>query len=183
MRKSALLIALFMSATFMTGFNMNAKINKLEEDEYTHFMALRVYMDPPNAKGERKKDERKEYLKLKTRVERDQWLKDKGLWDKFYQYPPHIREKIADGAVQLGWDKHMVYMSWGRPFKRQRVAGRQAYRSERFTYRFEVRKDGAQQSWVRNSKDTYAAQKLYKRELIIDDDKVAELSGEIPAKW
>ena len=53
MRKSALLIALFMSATFMTGFNMNAKINKLEEDEYTHFMALRVYMDPPNAKGER----------------------------------------------------------------------------------------------------------------------------------
>ena len=98
MRKSALLIALFMSATFMTGFNMNAKINKLEEDEYTHFMALRVYMDPPNAKGERKKDERKEYLKLKTRVERDQWLKDKGLWDKFYQYPPHIREKIADGT-------------------------------------------------------------------------------------
>ena len=72
-------------------------------------------MDPPNAKGERKKDERKEYLKLKTRAERDQWLKDKGLWDKFYQYPEHIRQKIADGAVQPGWDKHMVYMSWAGP--------------------------------------------------------------------
>jgi len=182
MRKPTLFLALVASVFMSFGFNMAAKINKLDADEYTHFMALRVYMDPPNSKGDRSTADRKEFLKLKTRAERDQWLKDKGLWDKFYQYPPHIRQKIADGAVQVGWDKHMVYMSWGRPYKRQKVAGRTTYRAERFTYRFEVRKDGAHQVWVRNSKDTYAAQRLYIKELIVDDDKVAEMS-ERPAKW
>ena len=182
MRKPTLLLALAASVFMSLGFNMSAKINKLDEDEYTHFMALRVYMDQPNSKGERGNSERKEFLKLKTRAERDQWLKDKGLWDKFYKYPAHIRQKIADGAVQVGWDKHMVYMSWGRPFKRQKVAGRSTYRSERFTYRWEVRKDGAHQVWVKNSKDTYAAQKLYIKELIVDDDVIAEMT-ERPAKW
>ena len=160
MRKSALLIALFMSATFMTGFNMNAKINKLEEDEYAHFMALRVYMDPPNAKGERRKDERKEYLKLKTRAERDQWLKDKGLWDKFYQYPPHIRQKIADGAVQIGWDKHMVYMSWGRPSS---VSEWRGVRPTALALHPLLRgpKGRCPPDLGPKYKDTYAAQKLY----------------------
>ena len=182
MRTPILFLTLLLSMSMSMGFNIANKVNKLEGDEYQHFMALRVYMDAPNARGERSKTERKEFLKLKTRAERVQWLKDKGLWDRFYQYAPHIRQKIAEGDVQMGWDKHMVYMAWGRPYKRQKVAGRSAYRSERFTYRFEVRKDGAHQVWVRNSKDTYAAQRLYIKELIVDDDKVAEIK-EIAAKW
>jgi hypothetical protein len=182
MRKPTLFIALACSVVMSFGFNLSKKIGKLEGEEYQHFMALRVYMDPPNARGERGKDDRKAFFKLKTRPERDEWLKEKGLWERFYKYEPHIRQKISEGDVQIGWDKHMVYMAWGRPYKRQKVAGRNAYRSERFTYRFEVRKDGAHQVWVRNSTDTYQAQKLYIKELIVDDDKVADIRSR-DAKW
>ena len=182
MRTPTLFFALVMAVSMSLGFNLSNKADKLEGDEYQHFMALRVYMDPPNARGERGVDDRKAFFKLKTRAERDQWLKDKGFWDRFYQYAPHIRQKISEGDVQIGWDKHMVYMAWGRPYKRQKIAGRTAYRSERFTYRFEVRRDGAHQVWVRNSKDTYQSQKLYIKELIVDDDKIAEIH-ERPAKW
>ena len=125
-----------------TGCSMSSKLKKLDEEEYDHYMALRVYLDRPDARGVRSKDERKAFFKNKTRAERDQWLKDKGLWDKFYQYDAHIRDKIVQGAVQVGWDKHMVYQAWGMPFVRRKLPGRQAQRSELFVYRFEVRKDG-----------------------------------------
>jgi hypothetical protein len=173
MPRTLLLAALTFALT--TGCSISSKVKKLDDDEYKHYMALRVYLDRPNARGERSKDERKEFLKNKTREERDQWLKDKGVWDKFYQYDEHIREKIVNGGVQVGWDKHMVYQSWGMPFLRRKLPGRQAQRSEMFIYRFEVRQDGVHQVWVKGSKDTYKAQRLYTKELIVDDDKIAEI--------
>ena len=173
MRQTFLLAALTLALS--TGCSMSSKLKKLDEEEYDHYMALRVYLDRPDARGVRSKDERKAFFKNKTRAERDQWLKDKGLWDKFYQYDAHIRDKIAQGAVQVGWDKHMVYQAWGMPFVRRKLPGRQAQRSELFVYRFEVRKDGVHQVWIRGSKDTYKAQRLYTKELIVDDDKIMEI--------
>ena len=165
----------FLTLSLSVGCSLSSKLNKLDTEEYAHYMALRVYMDQPDGSGKRAKTERKEYFKLKTRAERDQWLKDNGLWDRFYQYEPHIRQKIVDGQVQLGWDKHMVYMSWGRPYLRRKIPGRQAQRSEMFIYRFEELRDGAHQVWVEGSKDTYKAVRLYTKELIVDDDKIAEI--------
>ena len=160
---------------FAVGCSISAMVKNLDEEEYSHYMALRVYMDQPDARGDREKKQRKEYLRLKTRAERDQWLKDNGFWDRFYKYQPHIRQKIVDGLVQVGWDKHMVYQSWGYPLIRRRLPGRKAQRSEMFIYRFEELADGSHQVWQEGSKDTYRAVRLYIKEVIVDDDLVAEI--------
>ena len=169
------IILAFLTISLTMGCSLSSKLKKLEDDEYAHYMALRVYMDQPDGAGKRAKTERKAFFKLKTRAERDQWLKDKGLWDRFYQYEPHIRQKIVDGQVQAGWDKHMVYMAWGRPYLRRKLPGRKAQRSEMFIYRFEELQDGSHQVWIKGSKDTYEAARLYTKELIVDDDTVAEI--------
>ena len=83
--RQTFLLAIF-TLVMSTGCSISSKLKKLDEEEYDHYMALRVYLDRPDARGERSKDERKAFFKNKTREERDQWLKDKGLWDKFYQY-------------------------------------------------------------------------------------------------
>ena len=176
------IILALLTLSLTMGCSISSKLKKLDDEEYSHYMALRVYMDPPDGAGKRAKTERKEFFKLKTRAERDQWLKDKGHWDRFYQYDPHIRQKIVDGQVQLGWDKHMVYMSWGRPYLRRKLPGRNAQRSEMFIYRFEELQDGTHQVWVKGSKDTYKAARLYTKELIVDDDKIAEIR-ERDAVW
>lgn len=176
------LALIFVAGSLVAGCSLSSKLKKLDDEEYNHYMALRVYMDQPNARGEREKTERKEFLKLKTRAERDQWLKDQDLWDRFYQYEPHIRQKIIDGAVQVGWDKHMVYQSWGYPLIRRRLPGRQAQRSEMFIYRFEQLADGSHQVWQEGSKDTYKAARLYIKEVVVDDDFVAEIR-EKEATW
>lgn len=173
MRTSMLMTVIAFCLTM--GCSIAGKVKRLEGEEYDHYMALRVYLDQADARGHRPKTERKEFFKNKTREERDQWLKDKGLWDKFYQYAPHIREKIVGGNVQVGWDKHMVYQSWGLPLVRRKLPGRQAQRSEMFVYRFEERQDGVHQVWIKGSKDTYKARRLYTKEVIIDDDKVTEM--------
>ena len=94
------IILALLTISLTMGCSMSSKLNKLDSEEYAHYMALRVYMDQPDGAGKRAKTERKAFFKLKTRAERDQWLKDKGLWDRFYQYEPHIRQKIVDGQVQ-----------------------------------------------------------------------------------
>jgi hypothetical protein len=169
------IILALLTLMLATGCSISSKLKKLDEEEYGHYMALRVYMDQPDGSGKRAKTERKEFFKLKTRAERDQWLKAKGHWDRFYQYAPHIQQKIIDGQVQVGWDKHMIYMAWGRPFLRRKLPGRQAQRSEMFIYRFEELQDHSHQVWVKGSKDTYKAARLYVKELIVDDDKLAEI--------
>ena len=52
---------------------------RLDNQEFDHYYALRVYMS---------EEKRKHYLKLKTRDERDAYLKQLGLWDTFYSYEP-----------------------------------------------------------------------------------------------
>ena len=164
-----------LALSLITGCGISSKMKKLSGDELDHYRALRVYMDQPDARGIRGETERREFLKLKTREERDQWLKDKGHCDRFYQYDAHIREKIVFGQVQEGWTRHMIYMSWGYPYTKRKLPGRQAMRSEMLVYRFEEMEDGAHQVWVQGSKTEYKAVRLYIREVIIDDDRITEI--------
>ena len=142
------------------------KVKNLSNTEFNHYYALRVYMDD---------DQRKTYLKLKTEEERNAYLKELELWDRFYDYEPHIRELIIDGEVQSGWTKDMLYMAWGSPYDRTRLVGRNAVRSEMLTYRFEVQEDGAILLWEPGSKTAYKAVRLFAREVVIDDDNVVEI--------
>lgn len=156
------LILLVALSTGCTGRQMK----RLSDAEFDHFYALRPYMDD---------DARKEYLKLKTEEERNQYLKDQGLWDRFYQYDADQRDEIVAGAVQVGWTKDMVLMSWGAPYDKRKLAGRKATRSEALVYRFEQHEDGALIVWEPNSKTEYKAVRLFRREVILDDDVVAEI--------
>ena len=152
--------------TAMLLLSTGSKIKKLSETEADHYQALRVWMD---------KYDKKAYFKLKTEEERNQWLKDAGLWDRFYQYDPDTREKMLYGEVELGWSRDKVYMSWGSPVSKKRLTGRPAARSELLVYRFEVEKDGNVFPWVPDSKATYKAVDTYQIDCYIDDDVVTEL--------
>jgi hypothetical protein len=174
--------SLLMASLMVVGCSISQLKKKLDSEELNHYRALRVYMDDPDSTGRRKKTDRKEFLSLKTRAERDKWLKDKSLWDRFYKYDAHIREKIVDGSVQVGWDRQMVYMSWGHPFTRKKLPGRKASRSELLTYRFEQMRDGTIQLWVPGSKTEYKAARLFVQELFVDDDKVTEIQQK-DAAW
>ena len=143
-----------------------AKFDRLESAEQDHFTALKIWMD--------KKDQ-KAFFKLKTRADRDAWLKAKGLWKRFYQYDADRREQILAGKVAIGWTKDQVLMAWGPPHSRQRASGRQATRSEVLLYRFEVAEDGTPFVWSPNSKVTHNAIDKYRIELIVDDGTVEEL--------
>ena len=142
-----------------------SKLNRLTEAELDHYRALRVFMD---------EDQEKAWLKLKTTEERDAWLRENGLWDKFYALPPEVREQIVAGKVERGYTRDMVYMTWGPPFQKNRLTGRPAARSELLVYRFEVDKDGYANP-VANPRGDYKAEGRYQMELIVDDDVVTEI--------
>ena len=55
-------------------------------------------------------DARRDYLRLQTEEERNDYLQTAELWDNFYQYEPHIRDLIVAGDVQVGWSKEMLVM-------------------------------------------------------------------------
>jgi hypothetical protein len=158
----------FLAVSAASGCSIDRKLKKLDDQEFQHYYALKVYMDEPQVKT---------YLKLKTRPERDEYLKKRGLWDKYYEYEPHIREAIYNGRVEIGWTKDMVLMAWGRPIDRGRVAGRQASRSERYIYRFEENQEGAILVWEPGSKTQYKAARLFSREVVMDNDVVAEINN------
>ncbi len=160
-----LLLALALSLSAQAGWQN--KVKKLTDTEFDHYYALRAYMND---------DQKKSYLKLKTEEERDQYLKDLGLWDRFYQYDPDTRQQILDGKVEVGWTKDMIEMAWGVPFDKRRLAGRHAQRSELWVYRFEQQKDGGVLVWEPGSKTQYAATRLFERELVLDDDRLVEMS-------
>jgi hypothetical protein len=147
-------------------FSTGSKLKKLSETEQDHYAALRVWMD---------KDDQKAYFKLKTEEERNQWLKDNALWDRFYDHPDYIREQIMFGDVDLGWGQNMVFMAWGKPYRKKRLTGRPAARSELFVYRFEVAADGAIMPWIEGSKATYKAVDMYQLEVYVDDEVVTEM--------
>jgi hypothetical protein len=144
---------------------MGSKLNKLSEGEYAHYRALRVFMEEP---------ERKAWLKLKTSEERDAWLKEHKLWDRFYSHPEDVRKQIVDGDVAIGWTRDMVYMAWGAPFQKQRLTGRPAARSELLVYRFEIDKDGTATPLV-GARADYKAVDHHQTELVVDDDVVTEM--------
>jgi hypothetical protein len=150
------------------------RVKHLDDAEFDHYYALKVYMDDA---------ERKAYLKLKTRDERDKYLQafempgtpPRRLWDLFYQFDEHIRDKIVAGEVQEGWTVEMMMMAWGNPKQSKRLTGRKAVRSWSYIYKFEEQEDGAVLVWEPGSKTEYKAVRLFEREVIVDDDKIVEI--------
>ena len=162
-----------MLLTWLLGCSYERFQKRLDTQEFSHWYALRVYMS---------EEQKKAYLKLKTRDERDNYLKKSGLWDRFYKYDESVREEIIAGDVREGWSRDMLEMSWGAPYERQKAIGRQAVRSEKYIYRFEQQADGVVLLWEPNSKTVYKAVRLFVREVIIDDDVVVKIS-ERDSSW
>lgn len=156
-------------AMLSMGCSYTRHIKNLSNVEFDHYYALRVYMS---------EDQKKVYLKLKTEEERNAYLQEAGLWDRFYSYSDPEREEIIAGDVVVGWTKDKLYMAWGAPYDRARLVGRSAVRSERLVYRFEQHEDGRILLWEDGSKTAYKAARLFTRELIIDDDVVREINEE-----
>ena len=158
--------ALILVLVMLGGCGWESRVKKLSDEEFKAYYALKPYMND---------DTRKAYLKLKTEAERTKYLKSKGLHERFYKFEEHVRQAIVDGAVQTGWTKEMVYMSWGNPFDRRALAGRPASRSEMLVYRFEKQEDGSILVWVPNSKTEYKAIARFIREVYLDNDQVTEI--------
>lgn len=141
-------------------------LKRLNPSEVDHYTALRVWMDD---------DDTKAYKKLKTEDERNEFLKGRGYWSRFYQYPDKTRDEILAGAVEEGWKQDMVYMAWGAPHQKMVLPGRRASRSVQMVYRFEVDAEGRVMVWAPKSKATYSAIDKYQLELIVDDGIVMEI--------
>lgn len=158
MRRTLVLIALLLTA--------GGKLDRLSSTERDHYDALKVYMTDKD---------RKAYLKLKTEDARNGWLKERDLWDRFYQYDTRMRDLILRGKVSPGWSVDQVWMAWGKPHERLAVAGRKAAKSERLIYRFEVDKEGQVFVWTPGSKVTHTAVSKYRQLVTVDDGVVAEI--------
>lgn len=165
-----LLLSLSVACSF------EGKVKRLSETEFTHYYALKPFMSDL---------ERKAYLTLKTEPERNAWLKANGCkeiygekecyWERFYKYTEKQRQAILEGQVKAGdWTKEMVYMAYGAPYDSKKAVGRQATRSEKLLYRMEKHADGSVLVYVENSKTAYKAVERFRREIILDDDVVAE---------
>ncbi|MCB9781033.1 MAG: hypothetical protein H6742_20860 [Alphaproteobacteria bacterium] len=164
-------LALSLSSPAAAGWQ--ARVKFLSDTEFEHYYALRAYMT---------EEQKKTYLKMKTEEERNAFLQELGLWDRFYQYDEAAREKIVSGRVEEGWTKDKLEMAWGVPFDKRKLAGRQAVRSELWVYRFEQQKDGSVLVWEPGSKTQYKAVRLFVREVVLDDDVVKEIR-EQDAAW
>ena len=160
-------------AALLTGCGYKKNVKNLTDSEFDHYYALRVFMS---------EDQVKTYLKKETADERNAYLKEIGLWDRFYKYSDREREQIVRGDVAVGWTQDKVLMSWGDPYEFRKLPGRKAERSELWVYRFEVGEDGAVRVWTKDSKTYYKATRLFVRELTLDDGKVAEIE-EKDAHW
>lgn len=160
-------------AALLTGCGYKKNVKNLTDSEFDHYYALRVFMS---------EDQVKTYLKKETADERNAYLKEIGLWDRFYKYSDREREQIVRGDVAVGWTQDKVLMSWGDPYEFRKLPGRKAERSELWVYRFEKGEDGAVRVWTKDSKTYYKATRLFVRELTLDDGKVAEIE-EKDAHW
>ena len=85
------------------------------------------------------------------------------------------REAIVAGGVERGWTKDMLLMSWGPPYDKQKLVGRDATRSERYIYRFEEQQDGRILLWTEGSKTAYKAARLFTKDVFIDDDRITSV--------
>lgn len=146
-------------------FGAAGKLDRLSEAEKDHYRALRVFMEESDQKA---------WLKLKTEEERNAWLQEQKLWDRFYALTAEQRQSVIAGEVKRGFSRDMVYMAWGNPFQKQRLTGREAERSEMLIYRFEVDKEGFATPVVGKKVD-YKAVDRYQTEVLLDDDVVTEI--------
>ena len=148
------------------GCSYTRHIKRLEAPEQDHWAALRVFM---------KEEQKKNYLTRKTRSERDEFLKSLGLWDKYYSLDEKRREDILSFNVQEGWNQEELLMSWGVPYKKQMEAGsKHGVSAERWIYRFEEHSDKKTGKryiliWEEYSKTEYKADRVFEREVVIDD--------------
>ncbi len=148
-------------------FGAGSKLEKrLTPVEMEHFTGLRVWMDAKQQKA---------FLKLKTEEERNAWLEERGLWERWYKFEQPMRDEILAGGVKVGWPYDALYMSWGKPHERKKMIGRSASRSVLLTYGFEVMEDGADLGWTPDSKATYKAVDKYTVLVYLDDERVGEL--------
>ena len=146
--------------------NAGSKLSRLTDDEYAEYRALRVFM---------KDDEQKEWLKLKTGEERTAWLKEHGLYDKFWSLPEDVRKQVVEGDVENGWSREMVYMAWGAPFQKQRLTGRPASRSELLVYRFEIDRDGVATPLYNAKHASHKMVRQHQTEVYVDDDVITSM--------
>ena len=121
------------------------------------------------------KDVQKTFLRFKTEGERNAFLQERGLWERFYKYDQRIRDMIVAGEVQEGWGEDQMFMAWGEPYDRRRLTGRPASRSELFVYRFEVASDGVVRVWNPSSKTAYKAVDFYQVNVYVDDERISEM--------
>lgn len=159
-RTHVLLLAALLLVTGADG-----RLKRLTATERTHYQALQVWLD---------KADKKAFFKLKTPEARDQFLKDKGLWAKFYDLPKDKREAVSAGDVRVGWTRDMVLMAWGTPVERRNLAVPTATRSELLVYLVEVTADGEALLWVPGSKETHGSVDRYRWEIEIHDGKVVD---------
>ena len=163
------------AALLLTACSWQHRVKYLSDEEFKAYYALKPFME---------EEQQKSYLTLKSEEERNGYLKSIvleqrrppiTLYDLFYNYPENIRQAIVDGAVQEGWTKDMVLMAWGPPFDKKKLVGRPAPRSELLLYKFEKQEDGTVLVFVPGSKTEYKAEERFRREVILDDDKVTEI--------
>ena len=153
-------------------------IKRLENAEFDHYSALKVFMD---------KNQINLYLKKKTRDQRDAYLKELGLWDRFYQYEPNIRDKIVQRDVQVGWNTDMLQMSWGRPIDKRKEFRDSAEQSYNWIYKFERHAKGSEVCgkestqpctivWLPGSPTEYKAISMFKRHVVIEEQGRRDLT-------
>ena len=145
----------------------NRKLKRLSADERAHFEALDVFMDD---------DAEKAFLKLKTEEERNAFLKQAGLWERYYQYDAERRAEIAAGDVKVGWTDDQVYMAWDAPHDRGRgVRSRAAGRTETLVYNFLLTADKQIVLWERGSKYEPSARAKFRLVLTAVDGVITQM--------
>ena len=160
-------LALLLAAALLATGCWERKVKHLTSAEFDHYYALKPFME---------EDQRKVYLKKKTEDERNAYLQELGLWERFYSLSPHEREQVLTGKVELGWTKQMVLMAWGPPWDNAKLIGSNTYNAWRYVYRFEEHSDGTAMVYVPGSKTAYKAVHYYSVELILNDDRVVEVN-------
>jgi len=158
MRRTTLLISLLFVLTA-------GKLGRLSDAELDHWRALRIFVEDRDQRA---------WLKLKTEEDRNAWLRERGLWDRFYKFDEETRDEIVAGDIERGWSRDQVYMAWGHPFEKLRLTGREAGRSETLVYRFEVDKKGYATPLV-GAHLNHKAVDRYQVEVIVDDNVISEI--------
>ena len=160
-------LSIFLVFLSLSGCSWERRVKHLSDAEFSHYSALKVWMT---------EEEQKAYLKFKESPARDAYLVELGLWDRYYKLSESQKAQLDNGEVELGWTRDMVLMAWGQPHDMQKLVGRDAKRSERLVYRFEMHEGGVVYVWRPEAKTDYKAMKLFRKDVILDDDIVKEIN-------